>query len=129
MSGTTKFIKDDSYEEIAATYQCIQIAHLNEALIENGIADKELRKKICESFIFENSVFNDQFWFEAEGKRWYPLSVFTETPTFPVIEVEQLGEVYLRSDAFEFHEYAHGNIDWYFEEKNEDPNDINVGNE
>lgn len=129
MSDPTKLVKDDAYEEIAATYQCLQIASLNEALLENGIEDSSKRRAICERFAFDYGVFNDQCWFEANGKRWNPILAFTTTSVTPTIDIDNLGELYLRSDAFEFHEYAFGNVSWYFEEQNEDASEIRIGNE
>jgi hypothetical protein len=125
----TKLDNDDCYEEIAATYQCLQIDYLNEALLENGIRDSDLRKEICKSFAFHYGVFNDQFWFEANGERWFPIIGFTTSSPYPVLEADSLGTVQLRSAAFEFHEYAHGNVAWYFEEHGEDASEIQTGNE
>ncbi|MEN0110946.1 MAG: hypothetical protein AAF805_09505 [Planctomycetota bacterium] len=124
----TQLATDDSYEEIAATYQCLLIDHLKQVLIENGVSNRDLRRQICQSFAFHQGVFDDQFWFEAEGKRWFPLLGFTQTSPSPVLRTEHLGRVQLRSEAFEFHEYAHGNADWYFDEHNEDASEINTGN-
>jgi len=129
MCEITKLVKDDAYEEIAATYQCLQISYLNEALLENGIEDQSTRKAICQSFAFHYGVFNDQFWFEADGKRWNPILAFTTASVTPAVDVENLGKLYFRSDAFEFHEYAFGNVSWYFEEHDEDASEIRIGNE
>lgn len=125
----TELATDDSYEEIAASYQCLIINQLNEVLVENGIADRELRRQICQSFAFHQGVFDDQFWFEAHGKRWYPLQAFTQVNPNPVINPQELGRVQLRSDLFEFHEYAHGAAAWYFDDHNEDASEIEIGNE
>ena len=123
----TRLIRDDAYEEMAATYQCIQIDELNNALKDNGIEDVAVRRKICERFLFAMGNFHDQYWFETEGKRVHPLLCFSSQFLNVDSDVNAIGDVYTPSELFAFHEYAFGNNVYYFEEHNEDVSDINMG--
>lgn len=123
-----KIVKEDSYEEIAATYQCLEIARLNEVLKKNGIDDKDLREKICGEFIFNSGNFIDSGFFVSEDVKVHPEICFSERK---FDENEGLGEIetlHIPSDYFAFHEYAFGDIGWYFEEHNESVAEIIQGN-
>jgi hypothetical protein len=123
-----EIINKSSYEELAATYQCLEIARLNEVLKKNGIDGKELREKICGEFIFNSGNFIDSGFFVAEGIKVHPEICFSERS---FNEDEGLGEIeklHIASDYFAFHEYAFGDIGWYFEEHNESVDEIECGN-
>ncbi len=81
MAKGPHLVRDDAYEQMAASYQCVQIAALDAALQEHGIADAAVRQLICESFIFSIGNFHDQAWFKSspDAKPVYPLLCFTET--------------------------------------------------
>ena len=122
-----KIIKENTYEEIDATYQCLEIARLNEVLKQNGIEDVKLREKICGEFIFNSGNFVDSGYYISEGIKVYPEICFSERS---YNEDEGLGEVkelHIPSDYFAFHEHAFGNLGWYFEEHNESIDEIETG--
>ena len=125
--GETKLTRDDAYEEMASTYQCLQIDALNNALKENGVDDVALRRKVCEQFTFAMGNLHDQHWFDSEGQRVHPLLCFSPRFLNTDTDVTQLGDVYAPSDMYAFHEYAFGNNAWYFDEQNEDASEIQHG--
>lgn len=114
-----EIINHDDYEEIAATYQVLEIARLNEVLKKHGIADKTLRQEICSDFIFDSGQFLDSGWFEAKGRRVYPELYFAERSSDAEEGLGEIGKLYVTSEYFSFHEYALGDIYQYFEEQNE----------
>lgn len=115
MTGQTRLVADDAYEQMGAAYQCVQVALLDEALRDNGIEDPKLREKICGSFIFELGIFHDQRWFKPADEAMRPLLCFTAISLEVEPNVESLGTIYAPSSGFSFHEYAFGNVSIYFE--------------
>lgn len=111
MAEATRLVRDDAYEEMGSSYQCLQAATLDAALQENGITDAVVRQKICEAFLFSMGDFHDQGWLKpaAEADRLYPLLCFSKTFLNTDTPVEELGEVFAPSQMFAFHEYAFGN--------------------
>src|SRR5689334_9227568 len=108
MMAATRLVREDAYEEMGASYQCVQIAVLDDALRQHGIADPSLRQKVCESFVFRMGHFHDQGWLKAkaEGEPVYPLLCFTRRFLNTDTPLEQLGTVYTPSPMFSYHEYA-----------------------
>ena len=111
--------KSDEYEQTAAVYQCLEIARLNEILKEQGIESTEARQAICKKYFFSSGSFLDSGWFKSEGKTFWPEMGFAERE---LDAVEGLGEIETLhlADYFSYHEYAGGDIYWYFTEHNED---------
>jgi len=116
MSEETKIVRDDIYEEIAATFQWVEVFELDEALKDCGIEDKALRRKIAERYFFAIGNFHDQYWFKANGKKYYPMLCFSENFLDTTTDVTKLGTVYAKSDYFEFHQSSGGTADIYFDE-------------
>jgi hypothetical protein len=121
-----EFVKDDAYEYAAAAFQAVQVSILNDALKEHGIRDAARRREICESFIFEQGDLLDQCWIKAEGVQYFPMICFAEQFPGWVEEGEDLGKVHV-SDGFDFHEYAHGAVAYYFDDHKEGLGDIAAG--
>ena len=109
-------VETEEFEEVGATYQCIEIQRLNHVLKENGITDKEIRKNICSEYIASAGYFIDDQSFESEGKR-YTVNVCFE---------DGGGNLYVKNSQFDFHEYAYGNIEYFFEEQGETLDDVNI---
>ncbi|CAN5750005.1 hypothetical protein BH20ACI4_BH20ACI4_17320 [soil metagenome] len=127
MNEETKIIRDDVYEEIAATFQCVEVLELDKALKDCGIESKELRRKICDRYFFAIGNFHDQYWFEAEGKKFHPMLCFSETFLDTDTDETKLGTVYAKSQYFEFHEYSGGAVDIHFdEEQNDNPIEFGI---
>lgn len=121
-----KILKDDAYAEIAATYQCLEIARLNEILKNNGISDKEDRRKICSAYFFDNGCFLDSGSFISENKEVFPKICFAECEVDPDEGLSEPQNLFVpfQGDYFSWHEYAGGDIYWYFDEHNEDATEI-----
>src|SRR4051812_46510592 len=111
----TRLVRDDAYEEMAAAYQCVLLAALDEALEVQGVA-KKTRRKVCETFLFNLGNFHDQGWLRptADAAPVYPLLCFTTTFLNTDTPVNRLGPVYAPSSFFAFHEYAFGCVEVYF---------------
>ena len=119
--------RDDSYEEMAATYQVLEIARLNDVLKKCKLSDKT-RRKICADYFFDSGVFLDCGWLKASGKQVFPTLCFAERPVDPDEGLGDIKKLYAPSPFFSFHEYAHGDIHSYFEESGENVGDIEYGN-
>ncbi len=117
MADATRLVRDDAYEEMGSSYQCVQVATLDAALQEHGVADAAVRQKVCESFLFEMGNLHDQGWLKpsAGAEPAYPLLCFTRRFLNIDTPVGELGEVYAPSEMFSFHEYAFGNAALLYE--------------
>ena len=128
MSEELQVQRTDDCEEMAATWQCLEIARLNDVLKASGLANKQLRQEICTRYFLDSGHFLDAGWFECEGRRVYPEICSAERQTPDANEnLGRIHTLHLPSDAFAFHEYAHGDIGWYFEEHGEDASSIATG--
>ena len=121
-----RIVKSDEYEEMAAVYQCLEIARLNEVLKSHGIVDAEARQVICKEYFFDSGNFLDAGWFKSGGKTLWPELGFAERPLDPEEGLGEIKKLHLAED-FSFHEYAGGDIEWYFVEHNEDASEIEAG--
>jgi len=120
-----KIVREDEYEDMAATYQCLEIARLNEILKKNGIADVVLRRTICREYIFENGSFLDSGWLMSGDQTVWPELCFAARQSKGDGPVQTLN---VTSESFSFHEYAGGDITWYFDEHGESIDEIEHGN-
>ncbi|HEY7329259.1 MAG TPA: hypothetical protein VH592_16575 [Gemmataceae bacterium] len=119
--------QDDSYEVMAATYQVIEIARLNEVLKRHKIPE-HARREICTDYFFENGVFLDSGWLKLSGNQVFPTFCFAERPVDPNEGLGEITKLYIPSQFFSFHEYAHGDIAFYFEDEAESIENIDHGN-
>ncbi len=115
------------HEELAIDYQCLEIARLNEVLKRHGIADKKLRQEICSEYIFDNSYFLDAGWFKREDKQLYPVICFAEREVNLQGNLGDIQILHVPTQDYELHDSTFGNIDWYFEEHNDDASEIETG--
>jgi len=127
-------VQSDEYEEMAMTYQCLEMDRLNEVLRGHGITDKAMRKAICTAYFFDSGQYLDTGWFKSDDgeKTLWPVVAFAERTEdesneeydngLPKIEKLHLAQ------SFAFHEAAHGDVDWYFEEQAESIGEIVHGN-
>lgn len=107
------------YEDLGSTYQVVEIALLNQVLKANGISDKRKRRKICEDFIFDQGVILDGGGFQTEpGGKWYgPVLCFADTDgNHDEGEFFRTKKFYKHVDDLPYHEYALGNIHYFFDE-------------
>jgi hypothetical protein len=121
-----EIIKDTVYAEMAATFQCLEIARLNEVLKNHGITDKAARQKICSEYFFDSGNFLDSGSFKSEGKEVFLRVCFAEREVDPEEGLAEPHTLYVpfSGDYFSWHEYAGGDIYWYFDEHNEDASEI-----
>jgi len=82
MANTIPVEQHDSFEEMAATYQVIEIARLNAVLKEHNLSD-EVRREICTAYFFDSGVFLDCGWLNVSGKQVWPTLCFAERPLDP----------------------------------------------
>lgn len=113
MTAQTRLVRDDVYEDMGASYQCVQIATLDAALQDHGVMDADLRRKVCESFAYSMGNFHDQGWFKTtpDGPPLFPLLCFTERFLDSDTSIEEIGAVYVPSQQFSYFEYAGGNVE------------------
>ena len=118
-------VQDDAYEEMAASYQLVEMARLNEVLRKHKIPVKT-RRRICEIYFFGAGVFLDCGWLKAEGKQVFPTLCFAERPVDPDEGMGSITKLYAPSAFFAFHEYVTGDITACFDERATE--DIEHGN-
>jgi hypothetical protein len=109
-----KIINNDSYEEMAAAFQCYQIQALYEVLKQNNIS-KEQATTICEEFTHSFGVGLDQHWIETEEGKVFPEIAFTKKH----LDYNP-DELFINNGAFSFSEYSSGDLAWFFKENNPD---------
>jgi hypothetical protein len=126
-AGGPKIVRDDVYEEMASTYQVIEIARLNEVLKKHKLTAK-VRRAICEAYFFDNGVFLDCGWLTAADTKVFATLCFAERPLDPDEGLGEIETLYVPSEFFSFHEYAGGDVGVYFDEQEESVADIEHGN-
>ena len=124
----SNFKKVEAYEDMAATFQVFIIHWLNEALIRQGIKDKEKRRNIVTDFGIPFAIWKDQYWFKDDDEnKVFPFVGFTTNGPTTDKNVDELGDVFLPSFGFSFKEYWNGNIKYYYDELQEKMDDIQTG--
>ena len=119
MAKKSKTTKVD-YEALAATYQVAEIALLNSVLKGCGVSDRRKRRKICEDFIFSQGLIFDQGAFQKDGKWYGPVLGYAELQGNPDKGFKKTEKFYKLSEDFAgYHEYAFGNMDYFFDESKE----------
>jgi hypothetical protein len=117
MKKKPKTLKAD-YDELASTYQVVEIALLNSILKAHGIADKRKRRKICEDFIFDQGIILDEGAFQTKpGGKWYAAVLcFAGAEGDPDDGFKRTKKFYKFSEDFPgYHEYALGNLEYFFQ--------------
>ncbi len=124
-----KVTRDEEIYELAMIdFQLSEIARLDEVLSRNGIQDRKVRMSICSEFADSNGTFLDQGWLEGEAPgRWWPELLFSRRELEPEEGMGDMEELLAPEYASNFHEYASGAIDVYFEENNEGLGPLRTG--
>ncbi len=125
MAKKIPVVQTDVYDEMAATYQLVEMARLNEVLRRHKVP-VQARRKICEIYFFGAGVFLDCGWLKVEGKQVFPTLCFAERPVDPVEGLGGITKLYAPSEFFAFHEYVTGDIIACFDERVVE--DIEYGN-
>jgi hypothetical protein len=111
------------YEDLAHTYQVVEVALLNSILKAHGITDKRKRRKICDDFIFDQGLIFDEGGFQTEpGGKWYaPVPCFADAQGNP--DDGWFGRTKkfyrLSEDSPSSHEAALSNCAYFFEDLKE----------
>lgn len=114
-------VRNDAYEDMAATFQVFMIHWLNDALQQRGVEDPEKRKAIITDFCFMFGVWKDQYWFrDNTGRAVFPCIAFAQNGPVSDLDLAELNDVYMPSEGFSFKEYISGNITYYFDKLCED---------
>ena len=81
------------------------------------MTNADVRQKVCESFLFSMGHFHDRGWLKpsAQATRVYPLLCFSTRFLNADTPVGKLGDVYVPSQMFAFHEYAIGSAALLYE--------------
>jgi hypothetical protein len=120
MADTLNVVQEsDTYWQLGCSFVEIQTMELNDALIHCGVADADLRKRICQRFGFGMGNFLDQYWLWIEDRTYYPLLMFSESFLDVGDPVDELGLVQLRSPDFEFHGVADDTAEEFFTKQGE----------
>lgn len=118
-------VEGDDHDVLTATFQSLEVARLNHILKECGLADRDLRRSICEAYFFSSGYFMDSGWFEERERRVRPNVYFesidagNQTSQQVFLPNPEVGTMW--------HEYAHGAVAWLFDDKNEDASEIITG--
>jgi len=118
-------IQGDLHDPLTATYQTLELGRLNDVLKQCGVADVDLRRKICEAYFFHSGYFLDSCWFSDQGHRYRPGIYFSQVDRAN----RETGIVYFPDPKIGtmFHEYAHGAAAWLFDDHGEDASEIETG--
>lgn len=120
-----KIKRDPIHDKLVAVYQSLEASVLNQVLKKKGIDNSDLRREILSDFLFDIGIILDQYWFEEEGKKYYP-GVYFSTNSHERIED---AEIYLPSKEYgmNFHDYAYGAVDWAIDNESGGPDKIIIG--
>lgn len=110
----------------------LQIDNLNKTLLENGVLDKETRRKICYGFFYNFSYFIDAGWIKKNNEKYFPLVCLAKRKETDekLKETSFLGEIeliHVPTDVTSQNEYYGGNVDYYFDDINENVSEIKIG--
>lgn len=118
-------VQGDLHDPCVATYQTLELARLNQTLVECGIDDVQKRREICEHYFFQSGYFLDSCWFEEKGRYFHPGVYFAELTR----DQQPTGTVLMPDPSFgtAFHEYSHGAAAWLYDDHAEDASEIQTG--
>jgi hypothetical protein len=104
---------DDLHDALRAHFQTVDVVRLHEVLLNAGIVDDDVRRKILDDYFFDAGQFFDNGWFEAEGRKFAPGVYFEEGERGS----QRTGRYYLPGPSFGtiFHEFSHGTVALLFQ--------------
>ena len=118
-------LDDDLYEELGATFQVVLIDIINRAL-KDDVPNSETRKEICGQVMFELGNVLDQCGITENDRTFYPVVGFSSVFLNGEAELPAEGDLYLQGSSFSHHEYAGGDVYYYFDEHDESVPDVAV---
>ena len=107
MAKTTQVSHAVKYEPSAIAFLKVMALEVDVAMKAAGITDVKKRRKVVDAFCFGMGNFFDQYWFEAEGQRFFPMLCFSETHASSKPATAGAPN----SGNFDYHDYAHGMFD------------------
>jgi len=110
------------YFTLMNAFLTVQVSKLNACLIDGGIADPELRERICAEFGLAVGDFFDSGWMEVQGKKYYPLLMFSEKFLTSAKSLLDLGVIQASPKTDEFHPLAVDAATQFFREFQENLN-------
>ncbi len=96
--------QEEGYEDLGAEYQYQLVRLLNLAMKKAGVV-VSTRRAVAEDFIFDMAMLHDQTGITVD-----------ETELLPVLAFRDGDVLRLPNSEFALHEYAHGNVDQYYDE-------------
>lgn len=115
------------YWQLSKGFMRVLMAECSEALKECGVKDATLRQRIASRLGFGLGNFFDQYWFEVEGKRWYPTLAFSERFVDDPADDDQLLTLYGRTPDVELHPMADDEARQFFQDDGENPDAVPMG--
>lgn len=115
------------YWQLSKGFMRVLMVEVSEALQECGVKDKAVRQRIASRLGSGLGNFFDQYWFEVDGKRWYPALAFSER--FADDEGDDGGALtwYGRTPDVELHPMADDEARQFFQDDGENPDAVPMG--
>jgi hypothetical protein len=115
-----KVVIDDRFEEVGIQFLRVMGLEVDAALKAAGITDVKKRRKVVDTFCFGMGNFFDQYWFEAEGERYFAVVCFADK------HLQDGPKTLGLPENFDYHDYALGGFD-LLTNKGKGPYDVRVG--
>jgi hypothetical protein len=114
-----------AHDSLRAYFQTVDVVRLNQVLVEAGVSDTELRRKILIDYFFDAGQFFDNGWFEADGRRFAPSVSFEEVGR----DSSRSGRIHLADPNMGtmFHEFAVGTVEMLFAPESAESLVVTVG--
>jgi hypothetical protein len=116
---------EDAYWRSSKEFVRLLIAELNHTL-KGKVLTKRKRRQICTEFAFSLCSFLDQQWLKPAGRTQYPLLCFAQA-FFDLDVPLDLSRINFPHKSVELHAMVADEVDWFFNEMNEDSSAIPVG--
>lgn len=110
-----ELMRDEIYEEIAASFQ-LCLVHLANRALHDALPNRAERRKAVERLIYVVGRWMDQGSVLAEEGPFFPYLAFAKPGPAADVELEDIEEVYWPTEMFSFAEYVTGNLDRYYDE-------------
>jgi hypothetical protein len=117
----------EDYFHLMNQYLLVQAWALNNTLKDCGVDDAEQRERICAQFGMSIGELFDSEWLRVNGKRYFPLLMFSEQFLTNRRSLDQIGRVLGPNKMDEFHPLAVDAATVLFRDQNEIIDEQSVG--
>jgi hypothetical protein len=117
----------NDYFHLMNQYLLVQAWALNNVLKGCGISSASQRKEICAQFGLSMGELFDSEWLRVNGKRYFPLLIFSERFLTHRRTIDQLGALLGPNKLDEFHPLAVDAATVLFGDQNESIDEQSVG--